>query len=163
MSYTKGEVVKAALNEIGIADYEFDISPEELTSGVRRLDSMMAEWSAKNIRVNYPMSGTPEGSSADDDSGLPDSAWEAVTTNLALRLAPSFGKSPSPGTVATASRSYSTLLGLSTKPRERQLNSLPRGQGYKSHRNPFTNSPVEEYLKEVDQTVDTSGGYDGGS
>ena len=121
----------------------------------------MAEWSAKNIRVNYLMSGTPEGSSADDESGLPDSAWEAVITNLALRLAPSFGKQVAPELRVVAKGAYNTLVRFSVVPRERQLNSLPRGAGHKTTEYVFTPSPVEEYLENVDETVDTSGGPDG--
>lgn len=44
MSYTKGELVNAALEEIGLASYEFDISSESSESALRRLDSMMMEW-----------------------------------------------------------------------------------------------------------------------
>lgn len=156
MSYTKGAYVTAALNELGIADYEFDITPEELSSGVRRLDAMMAHWSDMNLKLSYNSGGGPE-----DDSGVPSVADEAVIMNLAIRLAPSYGKQVAPTVMAMAKAALNTLLSFSAKPREQQFQVMPRGAGYKSIDNMFTNPPVEEYLKDVDESVDLSGGPDG--
>lgn len=156
MSYTKGELVTAALSELGIADYEFDISPEEVTSGVRRMDAMMAHWSNKGLILSYNVSGSP-----DDDSGVPGVAHEAVITNLAIRLAPSYGKQVSMEVASMAKAALTTLLGQSTRPREQQFPVMPKGAGYKSTFNRFTDPPTEQYLEEVDDSVDLSGGPDG--
>ena len=56
MSWTKRQFINAALEEIGLASYVFDIQPEELESALRRLDAMMADWNAKGIRIGYPLS-----------------------------------------------------------------------------------------------------------
>lgn len=156
---TKGELVQAALNEIGIAGREFDISPEDLEDGVRRLDSMMAMWSSKGIIVSYPFSNNSKSS---DDSAVPDTAEEAVYTNLALRLAPSYGKQVSMETKVAAKMALNTLMSFSARPQERQLPLMPKGAGYKNTTWPFTDPPEGQYLDEVDQDMDLSGGYDGG-
>lgn len=156
MSYTKGAFVTAALSELGIADYEFDITPEEVSSGVRRLDAMMAHWSDKGLTLSYNSGGGP-----DEDSGVPSIADEAVITNLAIRLAPSYGKQVSPQVMANAKGALNTLLGKSTQPRQQQYQQMPLGAGYKSTFQRFTDPPKEEYLEGVDESVDLSGGPDG--
>lgn len=155
---TKGELVQSALNEIGIADYEFDISAEELESGVRRLDSMMAMWSSKGVILSYPLGGDSESS---DESNIPDTAWEAVVTNLALRLAPSYGKAVAQELKKTAKESYNVLLGLSVSTKEMQFPSMPKGQGYKNVKRAYSSAPVEQFIDNIDDEVDPSGGYDG--
>jgi hypothetical protein len=46
VGYTKRQFVTSAFEEIGLADYVFDLQPEQLEGALRRLDSMMAEWNA---------------------------------------------------------------------------------------------------------------------
>jgi len=157
MSYTKGELVQAALEEIGIASYEFDISPEQIDSGVSRLDAMMGSWTGLGINLSFPIA-KGKNSNSDTDSNIPDSAYEAVVTNLAIRMAPSYGKAVSLDTRDIARRSYNILLKIFAQPREVQLNKMPLGAGYKASETRFTYSPKEEYLKDVDDTVDLSGG-----
>jgi len=127
VNYTKGELVKAALTEIGIADYEFDITPEEEATGIRRLDSMMAQWSDKGIRISYNFVG-----SSADEAGLPNIAQEAVISNLALRLAPTYGKQVPPEVRSTAKRALNSLYSEAAYPNEMQLQTTPIGSGYKS-------------------------------
>jgi hypothetical protein len=123
---TKRELVQAALNELGIAEYEFDVSPEELSSGSARLDSMMSTWSKMNLRIPYNYTGN-----YDSESGIPVTAVEAVTTNLAKRLAPSYGKQTPPEVLTTAKSSLNALLSESAEPLTMQLGSLPYGAGHK--------------------------------
>ena len=157
MSYTKGELVNSALEELGISSYDFDISPEAVQSGLRKLDSMMAEWSIKGIRLSFPISKIQQ-SSVDDDSNIPDWAWEAVITNLAIRMAPSYGKTVQPETKIAAKNAYNTLCSNFAKPREMQMSSMPKGAGYKAIDFPYTPEPKNEYLDDVDEEVDLSGG-----
>ena len=159
MSYTKGELVHSALNEIGIADYDFDIAPEQTESGLRRLDSMMAEFNARGVRLGYPIPNTANGSELSQDSNIPDSAWEAVITNLAIRIAPSYGKMVSPDTKITAKKSLNTLYRISSHPGEMQLNVLPRGAGYKAIDRPFTPPPIDPLLNNTDSELDLEGAF----
>jgi len=148
MSYTKGELVMSALNEIGIADYDFDIQPEQKESAMRRLDSMMAEWSAKGILLSYPLPGSANGSELTQDSNVPDTAIEAVITNLAIRIAPSYGKIVLQETKMTAKNSLNLLFSMFSMPKEMQLPSMPKGAGYKSEC-PYSEKPEDNKLTPV--------------
>lgn len=135
MGYTKRQFVEAALEEIGIASYAFDVNSDQLQSAVRRLDVMLETWNAQGIRIAYEIPTEPENSSLDTGSGVPDSANEAIITNLAIKLAPSYGKSVSVDTKITARKAYNALLSLNSAPLEMQLpGTLPRGAGHKPYR-----------------------------
>lgn len=145
MGYTRQDFIDGALEEIGIATFAFDLASEQIQSCGRRLDRMMAEWNAKGVRLGYPLPASPNDSTLNEETNVPDSAWQAITTNLALRIAPMFGKSPLPETKVAARQSWTTLLALFTRPPQMQVRQLPAGAGNKPWRwgNPFTAPPVE--------------------
>lgn len=146
MSYTKRQFVTAAFEEIGLASYVYDLTVDELTSACKRLDAMMADWNAKGIRLSYPIPSSPEGTNLDTETTVPDSANEAIITNLGIRLAPGYGKQVMPDTKSTARTSYQTLLSRAGMPVEQQLpGTLPSGQGNKPWRydDPFLQDPVD--------------------
>ena len=119
MSYTKRQLVESAMAEIGLASYAFDLMPEQREAALRRLDSMMAEWNGRGLRLGYPIPDNPATSDIDADSNIPDAAWEAVITNLALRIAPSYGKQVNPETKVTARHSLNTIFARASLPRNR--------------------------------------------
>lgn len=130
MSWTKRQLVEHAFEELGLAAYAYDLTPDQLQSALRRLDAMMAVWAARGIKLFYPLPSSPENSELDEESGIPDAAADAVFTNLALRLAPSYGKSASAETRQTAKSGYDWLLNAAAMPDEMQyLNTLPLGAG----------------------------------
>jgi len=147
MGYTKRQFVNAALEEIGLASYVFDLQPEQLQSALRRLDALMADWNGKGIRLGYPLPSSPQDSDLDEESNVPDSANEAVILNLAIRLAPSYGKQVAIETKASAKQGYDVLLQRATVPPQQQLpGSLPSGAGNKPWRvydGPFIRPPVD--------------------
>jgi hypothetical protein len=147
MGYSKRQFIEAALEEIGLASYVFDLQPQQVESALRRLDTMMAEWNAKGIRLAYPLPSSPQFSDVDAESEVPDSANDAIITNLALRLAPSYGKQVMPGTLTAAKTGYNTLLSRATAPLEQQLpGTMPAGAGNKPWRiydEPFLRRPVD--------------------
>ena len=141
MSYTKRQFILAALEEIGITNYDFDIAPEQMQSHLRRLDTMIASWNGMGIRLGYPLPSNPDDSELDDITGVPDSANEAIICGLALKLAPSYGKQAIPATMDAANRAFNVLLSRAAAPIEKQLpGSMPRGAGYKSE-DPFLEEP----------------------
>ena len=146
MGYSKRQFVAAAFEEIGLASYVFDLQPEQLQSALRRLDAMMADWNGKGIRLGYPLPGSPQYSDLDEPSEVPDSANEAIITNLAIRIAPGYGKVVMPQTMVAARNAYQTLLSRATMPFEQQLpGTMPAGAGNKPWRvydNPFLRPPV---------------------
>lgn len=147
MGYSKRQFVAAAFEEIGLASYVFDLSPEQLQAALRRLDAMIADWNGKGIRLGYPLPGSPQDSDLDEPTLVPDSANQAILTNLAIRIAPSYGKVVMPETKAVAKDSYNTLLQRATMPPEQQLPAtMPSGAGNKPWRvydNPFIRPPVD--------------------
>lgn len=146
MSWTKRQFIVQAFEEIGLAAYVFDLTPEQLDSALRRLDAMVAGWAANGIRISYPIPLSPQNSNLDADTNTPDWCNEAIYLGLALRLAPGFGKTVPPETRAFADMAYSNLLNQASIPtHERQLpQTMPRGQGTKPWRNfnnPFVYAP----------------------
>jgi hypothetical protein len=147
MGYSKRQFVEAAFGEIGLAAYAFDLQPQQLEAALRRLDAMMAEWNAKGIRLGYPLPGSPENSNINAETGVPDSANEAIICNLGIRLAAGYGKTLMPQTVAVAKQGYNTLLSRAAMPPEQQLpGTMPAGAGNKPWRvydDPFLPPPVD--------------------
>ncbi len=147
MSYSKRQYVEAAFAEIGMAGYVFDLQPQDLEQALRRLDAMMAEWNAKGIRLGYPLPGSPQFSDINAPSEVPDSANEAIITNLGMRLAAGYGKAVMPQTMMVAKQAYNTLLARATFPVQQQLPAtMPAGAGNKPWRvydNPFIRPPVD--------------------
>jgi hypothetical protein len=146
MGYSKRQFIEAAFAEIGLASYVFDLQPEQIEAAKRRLDAMMADWNGKGIRLGYPIPASPQDGDLDEQTNVPDSAYEAIICSLGVRLAPSYGKQVMPETKATAKQGYDTLLQRATAPLEQQLPStMPAGAGNKPWRiydNPFIRPPV---------------------
>lgn len=157
MGYSKRQFVQSAFEEIGMASYVFDLQPEQLESALRRLDSMMADWNGKGIRLAYPLPGSPEDSDIDAESEVPDSANEAIITNLAIKIAPAYGKQVMAETKVSAKNGYQTLLSRATMPQEMQLpGTLPLGQGNKPWRvydDEFARPPVDSVLAGQDGPI----------
>lgn len=158
MGYTKRQYIEAALTEIGLADYVFNSTPQDLQTALRRLDGMMASWGERGIRLGYPLPLSPQQSDLDEQTGVPDRANEAVVTNLACRLAPSYGKQVLPATMATAREAYNTLLVRAAMPQEQQLpGTMPAGAGNKPwtrQGDPFLPPPVDPILAGNDAPID---------
>jgi hypothetical protein len=133
VSWTKREVVQNAFEEVGLASYAFDLQPEQMQAGLRRLDNMMATWNSRGLRIGYPLTDSPAGSDLDQDTNVTDEAIEAIVSNLAIRLAPLLGKTVSPDTKASARSAYMALLGRRSTIPERliDVNAVPAGAGTK--------------------------------
>lgn len=158
MGWTKRQFVTQAFEEVGLAAYVFDLTPEQMQSALNRLDAMMASWNAKGIRLGYPIASNPQNGDLDEETNVPDSANEAIYLNLGIRLAPSFGKSVAPETKASAKMAYDTLLSRSAMPPEQQMPSImPSGAGNKPWRvyaNPFLRPPVKPLLAGEDGLIE---------
>ena len=149
MSYTKRQFIQAAYRKMGLAAYVYDITPDEMDAGLQDLDAMMATWNGKGIRLAYPLPGSPDYTGLDEDTSVPDSAWEAVISNLALRLAPAYGKQVAVEVKASARQGYEVLLARATAPREMQFpGTMPSGAGNKpwNSDDPFFPAPEDAVL-----------------
>lgn len=144
--WTKRQIVEHAYQEIGLASYSFDISPEEMQAGGRTLDLMMATWNARGLKLGYLLSNDTD---LEKDTGLSDMSVEAVVLNLAIRIAPAQGKTVSMDTKANAKAAYDVLISRAAMPAERVLNvaHIPAGGGnytfYRSS-NRLVQEPIED-------------------
>lgn len=156
MSYTKRQFIELAFDEIGLG-YPYSINSDQYEPALKKLDAMMAQWNAKGIRVGYPIPSSPENSDIADETNVPDSANAAIYLNLAIRIAPSFGKQLSIETKQYAKQSYNTLLSITTMPQERQITGLPKGAGNKPYRlggSDFMPPPTDPLLAGQDGELD---------
>lgn len=143
MGYTRRQFVEAAFEEIGFASYVYDLEPEQLEAAGRRLDTMMAEWNAKGIRLGYPLPSSPERNDLDTETNVPDAAYDGILCGLAVRIAPGLGKTPSPDTKARAKAGYNLMLSRAAMPPAVQLPaSMPVGAGAKRVDAPFVAQPA---------------------
>ena len=159
MGYTKREIIDLAFQEIGLAAYVFDLQPQQIEGALRRLDTMMATWNGKGIRLGYPLPSSPGNSDPDQDCDVPDDAFEAMGLNLAVRIAPGYGKTVSPDTKSVAKTAYNQLMAQSAKPIEMQLDrfSIPAGAGNKTwreSRDPFLLQEADPLLAGPDSILD---------
>lgn len=139
MSWTKREIITQAFGELGLASYVFNLTAEELQDAMRRLDTMMGLWATRNIIFDpvYPQPATYGEGDIDDDTNAPDDALEPMYLNLAIRMAPSFGKTPSPDTRAVAKAGYTTMLGQYVVGTQVSLKGTIKGAGAKQPITPF--------------------------
>lgn len=152
----KGEIISQAFAELAIAEYEFDVSPEEKQAALVRLDAMMASWDAEGLSVPYAFAADSGTGSLDDESGLPQIANEAAYTELAIRTAASKGKVAPVTLRASAARAKAALSSAIVRGRmqQQQLSSwTPRGAGQKPWRQtqqPFLSPPDTSQVKLAD-------------
>jgi hypothetical protein len=131
---TKQTIVEMAFEEIGLAGYEFDATPEETYSALRRLDALMGEWKSPGVGldIGYNAPTTFGGGLLTDVSGIPDEAINTVVMSLALRIMPAIGKTMSPETKAALTSGFLALKATySTIPERALQRGTPRGAGNK--------------------------------
>ncbi len=138
MSWTKRQIIEKAFSELGLASYAFDLSADEMQDVLLTLDTMMAEWIARGIVFDpaYPVTVNPGGGDIADETNAPNEAVRPMYTNLALLIAPSFGKTPSPQTRESAKTGYS-LLAQSIKVPCIRMTGMIKGSGSKDVIRPF--------------------------
>lgn len=151
MAWKKRQYIEQAFAEIGLAAYVFDLSPEQLQSSLRQLDAMMSTWDGKGLRLGWPLTLNPEDSDLETEVQIVTWANEAIYLNLALRIAPGFGKTVSQETKTNAKMAYDSILAKSARPPQMQYpGTLPAGAGNKPWRDyddPFVRQPDEDPLQ----------------
>lgn len=140
----KIDIVLAAYEELRISGLTSKATPEEITTGVKRLDSMILGWKNKNLCVNYIPSESYNNIDPNQDSGLNDSDMFAVVANLAKNLCAIFGKACHPQTKADAKNGYDELFSVVLPERENDP-YLPLGSG-----RPFGNTFAWRYKYQGD-------------
>lgn len=127
MSKTKVELVIKAYKWLRISGLTSQPDPEEISDGIDMLESMMLELSSRNICSSYFFEDEPL---PNTDSRLEPKYNTAVETNLAVRLAPFFGKVVSVELALQARQSLSNWSARSAKVNQiRPPRRMPRGSG----------------------------------
>lgn len=129
MPWTKRQVISEAFAEIGKGSYTFDMQPEEFQMALRRLDAMLATWGATaNIRISY--SGGNGFGDLGVETEVPDWAVSAMYLNLAISLAPAYGKTVSPDTKVNAKQALDSIMNATTERRTRYLGGYAGAGNY---------------------------------
>lgn len=154
MSWTKRQIIDDAFDEIGMSSDNFDLPPENYEKARRKLDTMVAVWSQKNIQIGYPLPGEANSSDLDQETNVPDYAIEALSLNLAIKLASSYGKAISADTKLAAKNAYNVVFATAVKipPKMKYACSLPAGAGNKSC-DPFIQQNQDNDVLTPDQSV----------
>ena len=120
---TKRVVIEMAFEVMNLAGYEFDASPEEMFSMLRNLDVMMAEWQGpgRNIAIGYNAPAIVGQGDLEDPIGSPDWTLDGIATSLAMRRAPTIGKTMSAEAKAAHRRSLDSINAAFGKRVERTI------------------------------------------
>ena len=138
MSITKRDIINSAFGELGLGSYNYDMQPEDYETALIRLDGLMSEWASFGLQTGYPATTQPDAGSLDDAIGLIMPLREGVIAALAIRLAPGYGKTPSPDTKTAASKGWNVAQRLAFQTPEKYINTtaVPAGAGYKRRYQP---------------------------
>jgi len=120
---TKRAVIEMAYEELALAGYAFDQTPDELFTALRRLDALMAMWEGPGVGIDlgYNAPAIIGGGDLDEASGIPDWALQPVVISLALRIMPTIGKTMSAETRAALAAGMQALRNGGTRIPERAL------------------------------------------
>jgi hypothetical protein len=91
-SVTKAALVEGAYDYCGLNGFEYERTPEEMTTGLRRLNGLMSALAKKGIDLSFEFPSYSEGL-LEEPSGIPDDAVDPVVVLLAQRIAPALGAS----------------------------------------------------------------------
>lgn len=128
----KRAIIEMTFEEMTLAGYEFDATPEEQFAYLRQLDAMMAEWRGPGRELAIPYNAPAVFGEGDlnDESGIPDFAIQAVALSLAKRCAPKIGKSLSAETQASLVSGMDAITAAFSPRVQRSLGrTTPRGAG----------------------------------
>ena len=122
------DIIEDALREINVISEVDSASAEQGSYALRKLNQMMALWEERDID-NLGWYAQP------DTTGtipIPDYAELAVTTALAVAIAPKYGATVSPELAAVASSAFSTVQrkSISEKLTNADMSHMPLGDGH---------------------------------
>lgn len=124
----KGDAVNQAYKMLTISGISLGPSNEDVSLGLTALEAMILSWERAGIYIGYIKSISYDDIDPNEDSGIKDTDYFAVYSNLACKLAPAFGKVAPPQLAADASKSYHDLFSeilINVQPRP----NMPVGAG----------------------------------
>lgn len=124
MSITVSNLIKDALQEIGVIRSTQTISAEQLADGIRKLNRLMADWEADGIELGY----YPQDSGTDTVPISDENEWPVIV-NLAAVLAGEYGAPLTQSTMSEAMRTKRRLEKNTVSIVEMDFDHLPYGMG----------------------------------
>lgn len=129
---SKLTIIKMAFEEAGLPGYTFDHTPEEVSSALRKLDGMMADWESQSLYLNYNFPSAFGEGDPDEASGIPDFAVATAAMALAVRIAPGIGKTMGADAKRNLNAGMIQLRAkVATIPERKLQRRTPRGAGGK--------------------------------
>lgn len=128
---TKGELVSQAYEELIISGVTSQPTPREVKKGLATLENLVMMWTLSKPVVDIGYIPVVEGEviDANDESGIAPQNVMAVMSNLACKLAASYGRQLPRSLLAEAKEGFEGLLPV-TPPEMRQNPYQPAGQGF---------------------------------
>jgi len=122
MDNLKGDLTNGAFDRLRISGLTVDPTAFDNTKALRRLESMMAEFLARNINVSYAFEDDPDLATPHN---VPIQYWDPIESLLAKRLLPDYGKGfqPDPSLFDAAKAGMSFLYSATAQPRQTQYPS----------------------------------------
>lgn len=135
MSIVNSDLISDALREIGVLDETESASAEQGATGLRKLNQMMAQWEESDVKLGYYAQTV-----LSDTCPIPVYAEVGVTTNLAIKLAPTYGAQISVALAGNALDSYLVVQRTAMNERlpEVDMQNRPFGEGYRAPFNILT-------------------------
>ena len=103
---SKIELIDRAYSKLRISGITVNPSPGDVEIALDEMECMLAEWDLVNVCLGYQFEDEPEPNA---ESGLVRGYENAVQVNLAVRIAPEFGKQVPGELMMQASQSYSKV------------------------------------------------------
>lgn len=91
---TKGDIVNQAYVNLRISGLTSKATPEDTKMGLQTLEVMLLSWTNNGLNLGWIKSPYITDPDPQEDSGISDASYEAIYINLAVKLAPAFGKMP---------------------------------------------------------------------
>ena len=131
MAQLKIDIIQQAYSRLRISGLTVNPTPGDVVLALGRMESMAAMFNSRNITTEYRITanGEPDPS---EPTGLEQEFWEMFASNLAIQLAPDFGKEAPPLLVrqaSTALSSASSFIASSTIRMVRPSHRTPLGDG----------------------------------
>ncbi len=102
---TASEIVNRACSLIGVKPAGQTISDDSMSDGIETLNDMMLELSGNGVYLQYQVC-----TASSDETRIPDYAVAMAKANLAVRLAPEYGRPIATGLAVYASESMRSVL-----------------------------------------------------
>lgn len=129
---TKLQIVEMAYEEAGQAGYEFDNGPDELASGLRKLDALMGEWLNEGIDLHYNFPPAFGQGDLNDPTGIPDNCINGAAAWLGFRIMPGQGKAAGQPTLVALTMAKNAIRKATVRtPTMQFARNTPLGSGNK--------------------------------